>query len=177
MEIKNKKNGFALIVAVIFMSVMLSFGLALSSLGYKQAVLASSALESQYAFYAADGGLECALYADQQQNLFAYTSNMSATAPVMNCDGIAPYSASVQSHTASSWTILERLSIDAGTSRPHCADITIIKPNPSPTSTSTTYIYSQGYDVSCDTVASPGLGRYVTRALGIRYSSSVGALP
>ena len=88
-------RGFALLVAIIFMSVMLTFGLALGALGYKQKVLASSSLGSQYAFYVADAALECILQADQQQNLFAYTADMSAPAPTMSCDGIAPLSSSL----------------------------------------------------------------------------------
>ena len=54
---KKTQRGFALLIAIIFMSVMLSFGLALGSLAYKQQVLASSAIQSQYAFYAADSAL------------------------------------------------------------------------------------------------------------------------
>ncbi len=71
------------------MSVMLAFGLALGSLSYKQQVLASSAVESQYAFYAADAGLECGLYADQQQNLFAYPQSNPPAAPTAVCDNIS----------------------------------------------------------------------------------------
>ena len=162
MAMKKTQRGFALLVAIIFMSVMLSFGLALGSLSYKQQVLASSAIQSQYAFYAADAGLECALYADQQQNLFSYTSDMSAPAPSMTCDDIAPISASVLSHTETQWVISNRLSLDANK---RCADVTVYKPN----GTGTTYLFSQGYDVSCATVANPQGTRFVARGLNIRY--------
>ena len=53
MAITNKKRGIALLVTLIFMSVMLAFGLTLASLAYKQAVLASNATKSQQAFFAA----------------------------------------------------------------------------------------------------------------------------
>jgi len=144
------------------MSVMLAFGLALGSLSYKQQVLASSAVQSQYAFYAADAGLECALYADQQQNLFAYTSDMSAPAPSLTCDALAPLSASVVSHTVGQWIVFNRLSLD---SNRRCADVTIYKPN----GAGTTYLFSQGYDVSCATVASPQGTRFVARGLNAHY--------
>src|ERR1043166_6855304 len=83
MAINNAQRGFTLLVAVIFMSVMLSFGLALGALGYKQLTLASIAIESTYAFYAADAALECALYADQQSSpsVFDYSSHNAATPP------------------------------------------------------------------------------------------------
>lgn len=162
--VSGVQSGFALLVAVIFMSVMLTFGLALSSLAYKQQVLASTAVESQYAFYSADSALECALYADQQQNLFAYDSNMSAQAPIMACDGNAPYSQpSILSHTEDRWVIFSRLSLDSGT---RCADVTAYKPR---LNSGTTYLFSQGYNVSCATVASPSGARFVSRGLNVHY--------
>lgn len=160
---KKEQRGFALLIAVIFMSVMLTFGLALGSLGYKQEVLASGALGSQYAFYVADAALECALYADQQQNTFAYTSNMSAPAPSFSCGGTSPVSSSVVSHTASAWVVSERFSLDSGK---HCADVMISKPASGAT---LTYLYSQGYDVSCATVANPSGARFASRGLSAHY--------
>lgn len=160
----GKKRGFALLIAVIFMSVMLTFGLALSSLAYKQQMLASTAIESQYAFYAADAALECALYEDQQRNLFEYTSNMSAPAPIMTCDANTPISPPVVlSHTENTWVIFSRLSFDSGT---RCADVTVYKPA---VSSNKTHIFSQGYDVSCSTVANPNGARLVSRGLNVRY--------
>lgn len=168
MAIKKTQRGFALLIAVIFMSVMLSIGLALGSLGYKQQVLASSAIQSQYAFYVADAALECALYFDQQQNLFAYPTPQPASAPLMTCDGInatfpPAYPTGIISYTATRWVITERLSLDSGK---RCADVTVYKP---PSGTGTTYLFSQGYDVSCDTVASPNGARIVSRGLSSDY--------
>lgn len=151
----TSRGGFALLVAVIFMSVMLTLGLALSSLGYKQSLLASSAVESQYAFYAADAALECALYSDQQQNLFAYASHSADNPPnVITCDN-SPAMQLAYIYDATRLSITERLSLD---SNKHCADVTVYK-----YADATTYIFSQGYDVSCDTVANPGGARFVSR--------------
>ena len=182
MAIKKTSRGFALLIAVIFMSVMLALGLALGSLGYKQEVLASSAVESQYAFYAADAGLECALNADQglnksenQQNIFAYDPNLSTSTPSMLCNGKSPYSASTISHDSSLWVIFNRVSIDdSGTltalqAKNLCADVTIYKYSPTPPRVPSTIIFSQGYDVPCATVVSPGGTRYVSRGESITY--------
>ena len=163
MAIKKTQRGFALLVAVIFMSVMLSIGLALGSLGYKQQVLASSAIESQYAFYAADAALECALYYDQQQNLFAY-EGYDGNPKSMTCGGNAvtvnqaPPSPSQLISTA-------RISLDSGK---RCADVTVYKP---PSGTGTTYLFSQGYDVSCATVVDSATNgaRFVSRGLSSYY--------
>ncbi|HUY05377.1 MAG TPA: hypothetical protein VMV62_01515 [Candidatus Paceibacterota bacterium] len=162
---KKTQRGFALLIAVIFMSVMLTFGLALGSLGYKQEVLASGALGSQYAFYVADAALECALYADQQiqPDPFAYTSNLSAPAPSMTCGGTSPVSSSVVSHTASVWVVTERFQLDGGK---HCADVMISKPA---SGASLTYLYSQGYDVPCATVSNPSGARFASRGLSAHY--------
>lgn len=160
----HSHRGFTLLIALIFMSVMLSFGLALGVLGYKQQTLVSGAVEAQYAFYAADAGLECALYEDQQQGLFAYTSNMAATAPVMTCDGAAAVSASVASHTLSRWVVSERLSLDGGA---HCADVMVSKPDPS--LSQPTYLYAQGYSIPCATLGAAGSDRFASRGLSAHY--------
>ena len=67
-------RGVTLLVAVILSSVVLSVALALLDVAYKQQLLASTAKQSQYAFYNADTVMECALYWDQRQNAFDYTS-------------------------------------------------------------------------------------------------------
>ena len=172
MAIKNTQSGFTLLIAVIFMSVMLSFGLALGSLGYKQQVLASGAIESQYAFYVADTALECALYADQKKDLFAYgkynenESPNSTGVKSMTCDGHTV--AAVQMPpTASELITRVRLSLDSNT---RCADVTVYKYNePQLPSGVTTYIFSQGYDVPCSRVANPGSARFVSRGISVHY--------
>lgn len=167
MAIKQENKGFALLIAVIFMTVMLTFGLSLGSIGFKQQILASGAIESQYAFYAADAALECALYADQQQNLFAYTDDLSASAPRMSCgDATNPVAVGVTSHTDTQWVITTRLSLDDDT---HCAEVTVWKPA---ALSDTTYIFSQGYDVSCNVAFSlngQSTARFVSRGLDTHY--------
>lgn len=152
---KYTQRGFALLIAVIFMSVMLALGLALASLSYKQQVLASSAVQSQYAFYAADAALECALLADNKDNFF---SPPNGRTPFV-CNGQFPVSTS----TSSGFLVSNvRISPDSAL----CADITVYKPLVTP---GTTYIFSQGYDVPCTTVANPGGARFVARGINAHY--------
>ena len=165
MAIKNTQRGFTLLIAVIFMSVMLSFGLTLSSLGYKQQVLASGSIESQYAFYVADTALECALYADQQQDLFAY-SKYDGKPKSLTCDGTT---VAVVQTTPSVGDIIStvRLSFDADT---RCADVTVYKyANPQPPNNLSNFLYSVGYDVPCSLVANPGTARFVSRGVSAHY--------
>lgn len=165
MAIKNNKRGFALLIAIIFMSVMLSLGLALSSVSYKQAVLASGAIASQYAFYAADAALECALFADQRRNLFDYASHATSHPDLITsvtCSGMTAADTGY-AYSSSRMVVSQRLSLYADT---RCADVTVYKPKPG---TGTTYLFSQGYDVSCAAVNSASLGRIVSRGESIHY--------
>ncbi len=166
---KKPEAGFALLIAIIFMSVMLSFGLALGSLGYKQQVLASSATASQYAFYAADAGLECALYADQRLNAFSYILHNAGNPPAVTiCNGMAAMRISYV-YNASHLMVIERFSLNSGASYPRCADVTIYKYRaPQPPNNVTTYLFSVGYDVSCDVVDISN-ARFVSRGIQAHY--------
>lgn len=165
MAITHSQRGFALLIAVIFMSVMLTLGLQLASVGYKQTVLSRSLINSQYAFYAADSALECALYADQHDNLFAYpaTDPSSPPSPSMTCGGVNAISSNEVAWNSSRWIIKSRLNLDGGS---HCADVLVSKPNPA--SGGITYIFAQGYDVSCTKVALTG-SIFSSRGISARY--------
>lgn len=92
---KTPQKGFTLLIAVILTSVLLSVGLALLDVAYKQVVLSSTAKQSQTAFYAADSALECALYWDQQEGAFAYGSPSSS----VSCTGVSfPVTASISNN-------------------------------------------------------------------------------
>jgi len=172
MAIKQKKRGFALLVAVVFMSVMLAFGLALASLAYKQQVIASSAIQSQYAFYAADAALECALYYDQQEQTFDYDNyaiylDPQNGFPTIQCGGGQSQVGSGpggNDYDENQWISSTQLSLDSNT---RCADITVYKASPG--SGFTNYIFSQGYDVPCSVVNDPGGARFVARGISIYY--------
>lgn len=132
-------RGFTLLIAVILSSVLVSVGLALLDISYKQVLLASTATQSQYAFYNADSALECALYWDQKYNAFDYTSPLAASTIVCGNLTVTDYaittpSAGVKSTT---FTIPCAGSGSAGT-------VTIMK-----VSTGDTSVYTSGYN-SCN---------------------------
>ncbi len=77
--ITHPQRGFTLLIAVVLTSVLLSVGTALLDVAIKQITLSSTARQSQYAFYAADSAMECALYWDQQQNAFSYAGSVPST--------------------------------------------------------------------------------------------------
>jgi Tfp pilus assembly protein PilE len=99
------QRGFTLLIAVILSSVVLAIGLALLDISYKQLVLASVAKNSQYAFYAADSALECALYYDQQLGSFAYDvppQVSPVSLPSISCAGQNSISVTQTSNAATS---------------------------------------------------------------------------
>lgn len=153
----SRKRGFALLIAVIFMSVMLTLGLMLGSLMFKQQQLTSTALRAQDAFYAADAALECVLYADEKQDVFNYdTYNKTGNTPSVSCEGSTPTPFPYSSGGSSGADLVfkGRMPIDSGA---ECADITVYKPDPT-SARPVTYVFSQGYNVSCTDVANASAG-------------------
>lgn len=62
-EINNKK-GFTLLFAVLVSIMVLAVGASIINISLKQLILSGAGRESQFAFYAANTGMECALYWD-----------------------------------------------------------------------------------------------------------------
>lgn len=60
------QRGFTLFFAVLAATLVLSVGAAIISVAVRQVLLSGTGRESQYAFYAANTGIECALYWDLQ---------------------------------------------------------------------------------------------------------------
>lgn len=144
-------RGFALLVAVIISSVALAIGATLASIAYKQVLLASSAQDSTSSFYAADAGLECALYWDQQYDAFDYTKPSSS----ITCGGTSA-AISFVSKTAATSTVSFHWPINAAGP---CVDVTVAK-----NVSGRAAIYSVGHN-TCD-LADP---RLIERGLDAEY--------
>lgn len=128
----NSSRGFALLVAVVLTSVLLSVGLALLDITYKQILLSTTAKQSETAFYAADSALECALYWDQQHGSFSYASAASS----ITCDTTSiPVTSSVSSGVRTS-----RYAVPC-TGGGVSADVTIYK-----SSSGSSSLYASGYN-------------------------------
>ena len=59
-----------MLFAVFIAGLMTSIGLAIFNIALKEVALSGTGRESQFAFYAADTGAECALYWDYKNNIF-----------------------------------------------------------------------------------------------------------
>jgi hypothetical protein len=86
-QIKNNKRGFTLLVAVVVTSMLLIISFVVVNIAYKQLVLATASEESQYAFYAADSGTECAVYWDLKGNASGVSSFDPTTPGSISCNG------------------------------------------------------------------------------------------
>jgi hypothetical protein len=169
------KKGFAMLFAVLTSSVLLSIGLSIFNLTVKELILSSSGRESQFAFYASDTGIECAIYWDfNGANIFGTSTDHASRNPSpANPDCVDTFGQAAQaidittdSSTISSGTTQFGITIpnvDAGgSSAPYCAVVTVYKALNG--SIIETTIDSRGYN-TCDT----GDVNRVERAIRVKY--------
>jgi hypothetical protein len=83
-KIISKNKGFTLLVAVVVTSFLLIVSFVLANIALKQLLISSANKESQYAFYNADSGTECALYWDLKNG---YDSFSTSTPHTIHCGG------------------------------------------------------------------------------------------
>ncbi len=83
-KITKTQKGFTLLLAVLISSILIAVGSAIFDIALKEITLSSSGRESQFAFYSADTGVECALYWDLKQNAFGTTSPQNS----IKCGGV-----------------------------------------------------------------------------------------
>jgi len=76
-------RGFTLLLAALIASLLLLLGSATFGLARKEVLLSSLGRDSQFAFYAADTGAECAIYWDLRHQAFASTTGFA----LASCDG------------------------------------------------------------------------------------------
>jgi Tfp pilus assembly protein PilX len=83
-----KNRGITLFIAVVVMGILLFISFAVVNIAVKSSLFSSSGRDSQYAFYAADAGAECAFYWDSKFDAFATsTSGGAGDALTFTCAG------------------------------------------------------------------------------------------
>lgn len=125
---KSKNKGAVLLIAILVGSVALAVGFGVYNRTYKELLLVSFWKQSQEAFYAADTGLECALYWDTRVPQPTSATCFGATVPGWN-------------PSAASTSTVATLAITS----PICVNIEIIKSDTFPFTT----INARGYN-TCD---------------------------
>ena len=87
----EKQAGFALLISLVVVGVVISVGLSILDLSIKQVRLSSNATESELAFHAANAGMECARYWRREE------AELIETGQPINptCFGVSPVSNTV----------------------------------------------------------------------------------
>ncbi|MFZ2523288.1 MAG: hypothetical protein WAW92_02775 [Minisyncoccia bacterium] len=154
---KKIKNGFALLIAIVTTSLLLLVSFVVVNTALKQVVIAYSNQESQYAYYNAESGIECAIYWDLKNpsGTSAFATNTPST---ISCNS-ANYSVGGGgvSNATSTFTI--------NSLQPKgCVVVRVAKVPSPPSSYGLTRIESYGYN-NCNT----GAARKVERGITITY--------
>lgn len=161
----QSKSGFVMLFSVLISSMLVVIGLSIFNITLKELTISTSSRESQIAFYAANSGIECALYWDLKGNgsrsAFASTTVQaekdSAKTVDARCNGVKVNSADPVNDGGSAKTsALDILVEDSGDS---CFSITVSKTPGLPVNKMTTVIESRGRNV-CGAI-----GRRVERGL------------
>jgi len=86
-KLKENNKGFVILIAVLVAGIFVVIGASILLISVKELELSTGQTQSQYAFYAADTGMECALYWDLRYSAFA-TSTNSSEPTSLYCDGV-----------------------------------------------------------------------------------------
>lgn len=166
--IKNK--GFTLLLASLIASLLLSVGLSMFTIAQKEIILSSLGRDSQYAFYAADAGAECALYWDFKN---AFKTNEATHGAKCNATIIGEYRLPESANTSD--FVLGGKDFVLGKVTNHfwfelngrCILVDVVKHE---TGNVHTEINSRGYSVACDSNGLPiQHSRALERAVKMRY--------
>lgn len=148
-RLRQRRAGFAILYSVLISSILLAIGLAIFNITIKELLFSSLGRDSQFAFYAADTGTECALYWDFVNDAFSTSSVTS----IECADTIIP------DMGGNGYGVPNVFTIDLAP-EPYCTIVSVTKlDNPR-----RTFIEARGYN-TCDT-ANP---RRVERAIRVTY--------
>lgn len=124
-----------MLFAVLVSSVLLSIGIFILNISKKEVILSSIGRESVIAFYAADGGVECAHYWDAHGDAFGLKANGDKNiddspffSGKIQCGGVSGgIAVSITPATLPSTSPFDLVSIFSINTGTHCADVKITK--------------------------------------------------
>ncbi len=168
MKKHNIQRGFTLLLAALIASIVLALGASIFGIARKQVTLSSLGRDSQFAFYAADTGAECALYWDIRENAFGSTS--PATPPTCAGQNLSEV-VTDGDRSAAPYTIEFDMDLFANADgqantfddNGYCARVSITKNTSNPF----TVIRADGYSTPCSTTDSSS--RALQRSVLLQY--------
>ncbi len=183
---KNYKgnNGYTLLFAVLVSSLVLAVGISILTISKKEFLLITSARDSSVAFYAADGGLECAVYSDaEEEDPLLNTFSTSTLSNINNISCVETVAGDQIGNKTSNWNPSTKVGtftfdLKLGGMGASCAKVVVTKEyrtdpeDPSYSYLSTTFD-SRGYNMGWNTVTKKcelQTSRRVERALQLEYS-------
>jgi Tfp pilus assembly protein PilX len=129
-----KQKGFVILFTILISVIILMIGLGIFSIATRETVLSGTAREAQFAFYAADAGVECALYAETLD-----VFNSSGNGGQFPCGAISVTAVGPNTFT---------FDVLIDTVNKTCAHVTVIDGGNS------RRVVSQGYNI-CDALGKP----------------------
>lgn len=159
---KKNSKGFTIFFATLVASLALAIGLAIYDITLRQLDLSTTVIQSQYAMYAADSGVECALYWDGKYggtgSAFATSSASSVPASGTVCgsydmaaQGTPPTPFAAEPTGWSAWRVVSDASSATTTftltfpSYSYCATVEVAK-TVSGTGVISTTVFSHGFN-------------------------------
>jgi len=134
----SQESGFALLISLIVVGVVISVGLAVLDLTIKQVQLSTNAKESELAFHAANAGMECARFWRR-----ASSSEMEVGDPINpECFGTTPFANTIDDtapvFVGDGESFLYSYEFTWGGADPRCTQINTVVASSSPLSTGVT---------------------------------------
>jgi hypothetical protein len=168
MTIKNTRSprGFTLLLATITSTLLLILGSTVFNIIQKEIVLSSLGRDSQFAFYTADAGAECALYWDMRHSLFS-TTTLAVGSATCDTTDILPQLTQPSGGVFPGYGIPMEFEYEPGNL---CVRVSVTKYDDATRGADdppTTLIDARGYNVACGAVQSSA--RALERAVQIRY--------
>lgn len=156
LELWRGEDGFFVIYAILFTSVMLTIGMAILDISLKQLSFSGIDRESIRSFYSADSGMECALYGDMVGDGGGDTVFSTSSPGTLRCNGD---NINLTPVTTSPPKFEFYLYLNKNNDRERtCAHVVLdreIKPvgDPNAGSVGTTTVSSLGYNTDCPSQA------------------------
>lgn len=179
------QRGSTLFYAILISGVFLVVALGLSNVATQQSQFASFTRDSQTAFYAADTGIECALYWDYvHTDAPVFPTTDTQTTRDFTCINYTIHSVDkgldyeVDADSSSTWTYATTtfwMPMEDGNNNVPCTEVEVGKYEHNATGNTKTIIIARGYNIAdnkasyprCD--AAPLQSRRVQRALQVQY--------
>lgn len=162
----TRQKGFTLLLATLTSSLLLILGSTVFNIIQKEIVLSSLGRDSQFAFYTADAGAECALYWDMRHSLFS-TTTLAVGSALCDTTDFLPQLVQPSGELFPGYGIPMEFQYQPGGL---CVRVSVTKYDDATRGSGdppTTLIDSRGYNVSCTAINSSA--RALERAVQIRY--------